>query len=152
MLSIFEGSVFPVYLLVANITFLEISCRGLCISIRIENSVDPDQMASSLICIYSVFKKGYIRFNRATVKVIFQADLLDMHVSHICISYCIIQLFGHCIATRYAMSRSLVKLTEIGTSCGRGKTVTQKPINMLVTPERRQSKTLILSTNVDKNS
>ena len=27
-----------------------------------------------------------------------------------------IQLFGHCIATRYAMSWSLVKLMEIGTS------------------------------------
>ena len=32
----------------------------------------------------------------------------------------IIQLFGHCIATWYAMSQSLVKLTEIGTSWGRG--------------------------------
>ena len=31
----------------------------------------------------------------------------------------IIQLFGHCVATWYAMSWSLVKLTEIGTSCGR---------------------------------
>ena len=30
----------------------------------------------------------------------------------------IIQLFGHCIATWYAMSRSQLKLTEIGTSCG----------------------------------
>ena len=32
----------------------------------------------------------------------------------------IIQLFGHCIVMWYAMSRSLVKLTEIGTSwvCG----------------------------------
>ena len=28
-----------------------------------------------------------------------------------------IYLIGHCIATWYAMSRSLVKLTEIGTSC-----------------------------------
>ena len=28
----------------------------------------------------------------------------------------IIQVFGHCIATWYAMSWSLVKLTEIGTS------------------------------------
>ena len=32
----------------------------------------------------------------------------------------IIQLLGHCIATWYAMSRSHLKLTEIGTSCGRG--------------------------------
>ena len=42
----------------------------------------------------------------------------------------IIQLFGHCIGTRYmyAMSRSLVKLTEIGTSLGRGYTVTHKPL------------------------
>ena len=32
----------------------------------------------------------------------------------------IIQLFGHCIATWYAMTWSLVKLTEIETSCGRG--------------------------------
>ena len=32
----------------------------------------------------------------------------------------IIQLFVHCNATWYAMSRSLVKLKEIGTSCGRG--------------------------------
>ena len=31
-----------------------------------------------------------------------------------------IQLFGHCIATWYGKSQSLVKLTEIGTSCGRG--------------------------------
>ena len=31
----------------------------------------------------------------------------------------IIQLFVQCIATWYAMSRSHVKLTEIGTSCGR---------------------------------
>ena len=41
----------------------------------------------------------------------------------------IIQLFGHCIATWNAMTRSHVKLTEIGTSCGRGVTVTQKPIH-----------------------
>ena len=40
----------------------------------------------------------------------------------------IIQLFGHCIATWYAMSQSHLKLTEIGTSCRRGKTVNQKPI------------------------
>ena len=34
---------------------------------------------------------------------------------------------GHCIATWYAMARSLVKLTEIGTSWGvGGVTVTQK--------------------------
>ena len=33
------------------------------------------------------------------------------------VSY-IIQLFGHCIATWYAMSQSLVKLMEIGTSWG----------------------------------
>ena len=32
----------------------------------------------------------------------------------------IIQLFGHFIATWYAISRSHLKLTEIGTSCGRG--------------------------------
>ena len=32
----------------------------------------------------------------------------------------ITQLFGHCIATWYAMSWSHLKLTEIGTSCGRG--------------------------------
>ena len=32
----------------------------------------------------------------------------------------IIQLFGHCTATWYAMSRSHLKLTEIGNSCGRG--------------------------------
>ena len=32
----------------------------------------------------------------------------------------IIQLFGHCIATWYAMTWSLVELTEIETSCGRG--------------------------------
>ena len=32
----------------------------------------------------------------------------------------IIQLFGHCIATWYAMSRSHLKLTDIGTSFGRG--------------------------------
>ena len=32
----------------------------------------------------------------------------------------IIQLIGHCIPTWYAMSRSLVKLTEIGTSWGGG--------------------------------
>ena len=30
------------------------------------------------------------------------------------------QLFGHCIATWYAMSQSQLKLTEIGTSYGRG--------------------------------
>ena len=33
--------------------------------------------------------------------------------------FCIDQLFGHCIASWYAMSLSLVKLTEIGTSWGR---------------------------------
>ena len=33
---------------------------------------------------------------------------------------CIIQLFGHCMATWYAMSLSLVKLTEIGFSYGCG--------------------------------
>ena len=32
----------------------------------------------------------------------------------------IIQLFGHCTATWYAMSRSHLKLMEIGNSCGRG--------------------------------
>ena len=32
----------------------------------------------------------------------------------------IIQLFGHCIATWYVMSRSYLKPTEIGTSCGHG--------------------------------
>ena len=32
----------------------------------------------------------------------------------------IIQLFGRCIAMLYAMSRSHLKLTEIGSSCGRG--------------------------------
>ena len=32
----------------------------------------------------------------------------------------IIQLFGHCIVTWYAMLQSYLKLTEIGTSCGRG--------------------------------
>ena len=32
----------------------------------------------------------------------------------------IIQLFGLCIVTWYAMSRSHLKLTEIGTSCGCG--------------------------------
>ena len=32
----------------------------------------------------------------------------------------IIQLFGHCIATWFAMSRSHLKLTEIGNSCWRG--------------------------------
>ena len=58
-------------------------------------------------------KKRYFRFNRAMAKVIFQSDLLDIHVSHACVSYCIIQLFGHCIATWYAMSWSLVKLTEV---------------------------------------
>ena len=31
----------------------------------------------------------------------------------------IIQLFGHCIATCYAMSQSHLKFTEIWTSCGR---------------------------------
>ena len=33
---------------------------------------------------------------------------------------------GHCIAIWYAMSRSLEKLTETGTSWGRGATVSQK--------------------------
>ena len=33
---------------------------------------------------------------------------------------CIIQLFGYCMATWYAMSLSPVKLTEIGFSCGHG--------------------------------
>ena len=33
------------------------------------------------------------------------------------------------LATWYVISRSLVKLTEIETSYGRGLTVTQKPIN-----------------------
>ena len=42
----------------------------------------------------------------------------------------IIQLFGHCIATRYAMSRSHLKLTEIGTSCGR---IRQCPKSLLIT-------------------
>ena len=42
---------------------------------------------------------------------------------------CIIQLISYCIATWYAMSRSLPKLTEIGTSWGHGIPVTQKPIN-----------------------
>ena len=37
---------------------------------------------------------------------------------------CIIKQFGHCIVTWYAMSLSLVKLTEIGTSWGRDTTVT----------------------------
>ena len=32
----------------------------------------------------------------------------------------IIRLFDHCIATWYAMSWSLVKLMDLGTSCGRG--------------------------------
>ena len=32
----------------------------------------------------------------------------------------IIQLFGYCIATWFAMSQSHVKLMEIGASCGRG--------------------------------
>ena len=32
----------------------------------------------------------------------------------------IVQLFGHCIATWYAMSRSIVKLTYTRASCGRG--------------------------------
>ena len=32
----------------------------------------------------------------------------------------IIEIFGHCIATWYAMAPSLVKLTEIGSTCGRG--------------------------------
>ena len=32
----------------------------------------------------------------------------------------IVQLLGHCIATWYAMSGSLVKLMEMGTSLGRG--------------------------------
>ena len=32
----------------------------------------------------------------------------------------IIQLSGHCIATWYAICLSYIKLTEIGTSCGRG--------------------------------
>ena len=41
----------------------------------------------------------------------------------------IIQLYGHCIATLYALSRYLVNLNEIGTSCRRRYTVTQKPIN-----------------------
>ena len=41
----------------------------------------------------------------------------------------IIQLFGQCMATWYAMSQSLIKLTEIETSWGRGVTVTQKPNN-----------------------
>ena len=41
----------------------------------------------------------------------------------------IIQLFGHCIATWYSMSLSHLKLTQLGTSCGRGLTATQKPIN-----------------------
>ena len=45
----------------------------------------------------------------------------------------IIQLFGHCIAMWYAMSESLVNLTEIGTSCRRGETVTQKLINTFPT-------------------
>ena len=42
----------------------------------------------------------------------------------------IIQLFSHCIAMWYAMSRSPVKLTAIGISWGRGVTVTQKLINI----------------------
>ena len=42
----------------------------------------------------------------------------------------IIQLFGHCSVTWYAMSRSLLKLMEIGISCGRGYTVTQTSINI----------------------
>ena len=37
----------------------------------------------------------------------------------IILTTCIIKQLGHCIATWYAMSRSLVKLTEIGTSWGR---------------------------------
>ena len=32
----------------------------------------------------------------------------------------IIQIYGHCIATGYAISQSFVNLTEIGTSCGHG--------------------------------
>ena len=32
----------------------------------------------------------------------------------------IVQLLGHCIAMWYAMSRSIVKLMEMGTSLGRG--------------------------------
>ena len=44
----------------------------------------------------------------------------------------IIQLFGRFIATLYAKSRSLVKLTEIGTSWGRDYTVTQKLINTFI--------------------
>ena len=43
-----------------------------------------------------------------------QVQNLDMYAKSI------IQLFGHCIATWYAMSRSLVKLKEIGTSYGCG--------------------------------
>ena len=40
------------------------------------------------------------------------------------LSMCIIQPFGRCVATWFAMSQSLVKLTEIETSWGRSKTVT----------------------------
>ena len=36
------------------------------------------------------------------------------------IKHVIIQLLGHCFATRHAMSRSFVNITEIGTSWGRG--------------------------------
>ena len=35
-----------------------------------------------------------------------------------------IRLLGHCIATWYAMTRFLVKLTELETWLGRGDTVT----------------------------
>ena len=49
---------------------------------------------------------------------------LAENVSSFYLRVCIIQLFGHCTAEWYAMSQSLVKVTEIETSWGRGYSAT----------------------------
>ena len=63
-------------------------------TIRVSNSLDPVQadILSGLIWVQAVCK-----INQQTTQV------------------GIIKLFGHCIATWYALSQSLVKLMEIGT-------------------------------------
>ena len=58
-----------------------------------------------------------VMYNRTIINTLIQTCNLEMNYPE---GMCIIQLLCHCIFAWYAMSRSLVKLTEVGASWGRG--------------------------------
>ena len=83
------------------------------------NSVDTEQTAPiGVVCYGSTLFASILNSSIMLGSYLQQTTSADdqsrHHVLFFKISLDIIELFGHCIATWYAMSRSLVKLTEIG--------------------------------------